>query len=258
MTLEVYAAPILNGANYAGEHRTRFDISHTTGRLISADFSDFPTPPSSLTPSVAQSQAFATALGYIASRGDYTSHVELRPAELNVWKPVSLIPPGEDNFLTAQHAQMAANNQGLLVHDFFFECRDVAVKGGFYQPRWRVLVDAQSGSLLVAYKYMIFGGAPNRVANAPAVPTPDIGPGPLSVTNLKTKRRVQIPSTDLSACSAPKTRPAATDKLILQRGKYSLVAFYDSQSGLVWTERKGRRSYARADTVLRKALSQVR
>jgi hypothetical protein len=84
-----------------------------------------------------------------------------------------------------------------------------------------------------------------------------IAPGPFSVTNLKNKRRVQIPSTDLSACSAPKTRPAATDKLILQRGKYSLVAFYDSQSGLVWTERKGRRSYTQADRNFRRAATAV-
>jgi len=244
MTFEMSTTLTFNGVGYHRTHLSYFDISHTTGRLEGMDIYDVPTPPSSVTPAITSSQAFATAAAYVNSEYGATSFADLEPAKLCIWKPVSQIPTGQDNFLTSTHATMAANDQGILIWDLFFEVLDdVPGKGGVYSPRYEVHVDAQTGDLLVVYQYMPFGGGGTSVA---VTPSPDLGAGPLTIEALSGKRKIFLQSSDLSPSEAPKKRPEGR-KIVLKRGRYAMLAWIDLESGLVWTEKSNRRKYARLD-----------
>jgi len=106
-----------------------------------------------------------------------------------------------------------------------------------------VHVDAQTGDLLVVYQMMPFGGGGTSVA---VTPSPDLGPGPIAITDHLTKRSLAIPDATLASVDAPRTRPTGR-KITLKRGRYSQVAWIDPASGLVWTQTKGRRKYAKLD-----------
>jgi len=244
MFLDVWVSLRQNGVSYDSSHGSYFEISHTTGRLMAMELYDVPQPPGSVTPAITSSQAFATAAAYVNSEYGSTAFADLEPAKLCIWKPVSEIPAGQDNFLTSAHATMAANDQGILIWDLFFEVRDdVPGKGGVYSPRYEVHVNAQTGDLLVVYQMMPFGGGGTSVA---VTPSPDLGPGPIAITDHLTKRSLAIPDATLASVDAPRTRPTGR-KITLKRGRYSQVAWIDPASGLVWTQTKGRRKYAKLD-----------
>ncbi len=244
MIQDVWVSLRQSGVPYDKTHGSFFEISHTTGRLMAMELYEVPQPPSSVTPTITSNQAFATATAYVNSEYGITSFADLEPAKLCIWKPVSEIPPGQDNFLTSAHATMAANNQGLLSWTLYFEGRDtLSSKGGVYVPRYAVHVDAQTGDLLVVYEYQPFGGGGESVVTWTA---PDLGSGPLAIVDAETKRSVARISSVLSPAEAPRKRPEGR-KIVLKRGRYSMLAWIDPQSGLVWTEKNKRRKYAKLD-----------
>lgn len=247
MIQDVWVSLQQGGVPYDRNHGSFFEISHTTGRLMAMELGEVPQPPDSVTPSITSSQAFATAVAYVNSEYGSTSFADLEAAKLCIWKPVSEIPAGQDNFLTSTHATMASNNQGMLIWNLFFEVRDDDPgKGGVYSPRYEVHVDAVTGDLLVVYQMMPFGGGGGSGTSGKSTPSPDLGAGPLAIEDVAVKHQLTLKSAVLSPVKAPKKRPEGR-KVVLKRGRYSMLAWIDLESGLVWTEKDKRRNYAKLD-----------
>lgn len=254
MYFDVEATLTASGVPYSTEHGCFFEISHTTGRLLAMELYQVPTAPSSVTPAITETQARTTFFSYLYTTRGIVSYGDIEPTRLDIWRPASKVSAGADSFLTSTHATMAANNQGLLAYEIYAEGHDTYVSNlQTYIPRFSGYVDAQTGQLLIVYQYNPFGGGGT---GSPRLPTPDLGPGPLTISDPRVGKSIRTDKADLRETPTPKSRPTGRP-VVLTRGRLTLIAQVDLATGYVWTESKGKRRYAKLDGPTLKALKKA-